>query len=357
MSAFGEIVSAARALEYVAPWRDLAARAEPNAFAEFEFVGPALSHFGGARVALVWASASRESLLAVAALTAPPLWMGFARVWRHEQAALPALLIDRSAGEAALVKLRGAVQAAFPFAAGFVIPDVAADAVVASVGGGVKHAAFHAQRRAAYDVAAPQAPNPRRRKEWARLERRLAERGRFEARVANDAAAVERFLALEANGWKGARGTALVQAPERAAFVRDMTAAFRASGRLAVHELTLDDATIASGLLLRSGRRAFFWKTAYDEAFAGYSPGVLLTNALTRQVSESGEVDIIDSCAAPDHPMIDHVWPGRLDFVDLAIAIGSSPLFEAWLAFERAAPKLRERAKRWLLPLMRRKRG
>jgi hypothetical protein len=114
---------------------------------------------------------------------------------------------------------------------------------------------------------------------------------------------------------------------------------------------------VASGVELRAGRRAFFWKIAYDEAFAAFSPGVLLTRALSNRLRQQSEVGLIDSCAAPDHPMIDRVWPGRLEFADFALPLGLSPMYSACLAFERAAPGLRDRAKRVILPMMRRKRS
>jgi CelD/BcsL family acetyltransferase involved in cellulose biosynthesis len=358
MAPFAEIVSAARALQHVDPWRELGAHAKPNAFAEVEFVAPALRHFGGVRVVLVWTGPSRERLIAAAAVTPPPLRLGFARIWRHEQAALAALLVNRDAADAAVAGLRDALSTAFPFAAGLIAPRMTPDdAIARAVAAAGSVVAFNPFKRAAFDVAAPSVPNAKRRKEWARLERRLSERGRVETRVSPGGQAFERFLALEAAGWKGARGTALVQAPERAAFARAAAADFSRCGRLAVHELALEGATIAAGVLLRSGRRAFFWKIAFDETFAAYSPGVLLTLAIARQAAESREVDLIDSCAAPDHPMIDHLWTGRLDFVDLALPFGGSPLFDPWLAWERAAPQLREQAKQALLPMLGRKRS
>jgi CelD/BcsL family acetyltransferase involved in cellulose biosynthesis len=354
MTPFGEIVSATHAAHYADAWRDLSARAAPNAFAEIEFLAPALRHFGGAQVALIWTGPDRAQLLAVAAVTPPPLRLGFARIWRHEQAALAALLVDREAALAALAGLRDVLTSAFPFAAGLIAPREPTDGVIARAAGVEP---FHPFQRAAFDVAAPRAPNAKRRKEWARLERRLAERGRLVMRVSPGMDAFERFLALEAKGWKGARGTALAQEPQRAAFARETAEGFASHGRLAVHELALDGATLAAGVVLSSGRRAFFWKIAFDEDFAAYSPGLLLTLAIARRAAEGSEIDLIDSCAAPDHPMIDHVWLGRLALVDLALPFRGSALFAPLLAWERAAPALRERAKRALLPMLRRKRS
>ena len=364
MPPFTEILSAADGLSHGDAWRDLARRAEePDPFAEIGFVGPAsrrLARARALRIALVWRGPERLLLLAAVVLQPPTLGLGFARVWRCEQAALGAATFDREAIAPALQAFVGALGSAYPFAAGLVIPRVATDGALARAAralGGDRFAAFSPLRRAAFEIGGEAEPGAKRRKEWARLERRLAERGTLENRVFADEAAFERFLALEAKGWKGARRTALNAAPERAAFAREMAAAFLEAGRLRVHELALDGEPVASGVELRAGPRAFFWKIAHDEAFAAYSPGVLLTRALSRRLVEEGEVGLIDSCAAPDHPMIDRVWPGRLEFCDIAIPLGAAPLFSSLLAWERAAPRLRQRMKQVVLPLLGRKRS
>ena len=131
----------------------------------------------------------------------------------------------------------------------------------------------------------------KRRKEWARLERRLAERGGW-TRASRRHRGLRALPRPRSKGWKGARGTALIEEPTRAAFAREAAEVSRATVALRVHELALDGAAIASGVELRAGRRAFFWKIAYDEAFAAYSPGVLLTRALSRRNGREGEVDV-----------------------------------------------------------------
>jgi hypothetical protein len=50
--------------------------------------------------------------------------------------------------------------------------------------------------------------------------------------------------------------------------------------------------------------------------------------------------------------MIERLWTGRLDFVDLAVARAVSPHFAASLAAERARLKLRERIKSVALSLL-----
>ncbi len=84
------------------------------------------------------------------------------------------------------------------------------------------------------------------------------------ARRDDVAAALETFLALEASGWKGARGTALAQNDGDASFIRRATAALAASGQCEIvtlarrrHAGRRRDRAAASGprVLLQDRRR------------------------------------------------------------------------------------------------------
>jgi hypothetical protein len=299
---------------------------------------------------LVWSSRSREALIGLVVLHNPPL--GPMRVWRSEQAGLAAMLWDRDALAPALEGVSRWLRARGH--AGVVWPAVEADGRFARelrALAGARLEAMNPRRRAALIPAGAEAfeagLDKKRRKEWARQARRLAEQGRLEPRVARDPAAIARFLALEAVGWKGARGTALAADSARRAFAREALEGFAREGALEIHELALNDTTIASGIVLRSGARAFYWKTAYDERFAEFSPGVQLTLTLSRALAASPGLALIDSCALENHPMIDRLWGGRLDLVDIALASpGRSWRFAASLAVERALADARDRVKR-----------
>jgi CelD/BcsL family acetyltransferase involved in cellulose biosynthesis len=347
-----ELAALGESARWAPAWRELAGRAEPNVFGDPAFVLPALRHLGGRRdiaLVLVWRDEKRAELSGVAAIEAPRFGAGLARVWRSEQAALGAAMFGREKTAQALEALIFWLGKRWPRSAGLIFPLV-------DPGGRFTQAAqnlgrtelFHRQSRAAQNFgggAPALGANGKRRKEWSRLERRLAERGRLETRVGAEDQAIARFLALEVLGWKGARGTALAADSRRVAFAREMLGNFSRAGQLRIHQLTLDGAAIAAGVELRAARRAFFWKIAYDETYAAYSPGVLLTRALTTRLAEDGAVDLVDSCAAPGHQMIERVWADRLDFVDLAVARAAGPYFAASLAAERARLNLRERIK------------
>jgi hypothetical protein len=49
------------------------------------------------------------------------------------------------------------------------------------------------------------------------------------------------------------------------------------------------------------------WKPAFDENFGELSPGVRLTLAMSRGLESDGGLSMADSCADPNHPMIDRL--------------------------------------------------
>jgi len=316
-------------------WRDLAARAgEPNAFAEPEFLIPALQRLASPRIRalLVWRDAERQSLIGLAAVAAPRLPFGLAALWRSEQAGLPAALFDRAAGVEALAAIVAAIRAWRPRPVGLRLPFAIADGSIAAAAAALaardrltlwdahrrSRAALILGGKADFDARL----DKRRRKEWSRQRRRLEELGPVESRVGADAAAIEAFLAVEKSGWKGARGSALDAHAARASFAREALAGFAARDRLEIHTLTLKGEPIAAAVALHSGDRAFYWKTAYDERFAAFSPGVQVTLDLSRRLEREPGLALADSCAIADHPMIDRAWRDRIELVDLALSLG-----------------------------------
>jgi CelD/BcsL family acetyltransferase involved in cellulose biosynthesis len=188
-------------------------------------------------------------------------------------------------------------------------------------------------------------------KELRRQRNRLAEHGEVSFHIARTpaevAAAAEIFLELEASGWKAQRGTALLQDAGDAAFVRRATVALAATGHCEIVTLRAGDVPVAAGVVLRHQDRAFFFKLGVDERFAKLSPGVQLTLDLTRHLCADPAIASADSTAAPDHPMINPIWRGRLAIGDVLIPLRRHdpvvPLIRAALALRQA---IREPARR-----------
>jgi len=162
-------------------------------------------------------------------------------------------------------------------------------------------------------------------KELRRQRNRLADHGSVAFEVARSpedvSAATEIFLALEASGWKGARRTALLQSDGDAAFIRRATKALAATGQCEIVTLRAGTTPVAAGVVLRHQDRAFYFKIGVDERFAKFSPGVQLTLDLTKHLCADPAINSADSTAAPDHPMINPIWRGRLAIGDALIPL------------------------------------
>jgi CelD/BcsL family acetyltransferase involved in cellulose biosynthesis len=187
----------------------------------------------------------------------------------------------------------------------------------------------------------------RRRKEADRQRRRLSEEGELTFHVAGEradvACALESFLELESAGWKGKMGTDLRSVSGAAAFIRDVATELAGMGAMRIATLQLSGRTVAAGIVAVSDGRAFYIKTAYDEALARFSPGLLLTLDLTKHLLDDPDVDDADSIAIADHPMIDRIWTARFPVVSAMIACrsGRDPIFGAIVRAERARERLR----------------
>ncbi|MER8437719.1 GNAT family N-acetyltransferase [Mesorhizobium sp. M1312] len=162
-------------------------------------------------------------------------------------------------------------------------------------------------------------------REFRRLKRRLADLGRLEHLVArgpeNIRHAIERFLTLEAAGWKGRERTAMAVDRYRAAFAREAVHRLAEQDLCRIHSLTLDDRTIASLIVFVEAGVAYTWKTAYDETLAAYSPGTLLMIEVTRQHLDDPNIMMTDSCAVPDHPVMSRLWTERRPIGTLVIGL------------------------------------
>lgn len=169
-----------------------------------------------------------------------------------------------------------------------------------------------------------QAVRAKKRKELRRQWARLGEEGTLTVdRLAPESditSWISEFLELELGGWKGANGSALGSAPETERFFREAMTAAHERGAVAMTALRIDGRAIAMLVTLLSGRGGFSFKTAFDESYARYSPGVLLQRESLSLLHDL-DLDWIDSCAAQDHPMIDSLWTGRRTVLTLALPL------------------------------------
>lgn len=170
-----------------------------------------------------------------------------------------------------------------------------------------------------------QALSGKKRKELRRQFNRLGELGKVTFTQQLDGADLpgwcDAFLALETSGWKGAAGSALGTHHATANLFREALAGAALRGKLERLTLSLNGEPLAMLATFLTPPGAFSYKTAFDERFARFSPGVLLQRE-NLSVLDRAEIRWTDSCAGADHPMIDHLWRERRPIGRLSIAIG-----------------------------------
>jgi CelD/BcsL family acetyltransferase involved in cellulose biosynthesis len=353
-------------------WRDLLDRAdEPNVFMAPRLLRHAAE--SGMRVValLAWQRSANERRLA-------GIW-GFSvgrprhaivplvalRAPAPEHAYLATPVIDRNCLDATLDTMFDAVASARHLPKSIVLNAMSAEGATAEAllrvlakRGSTYVRLKEAKRPKLVTGADPndyltQALSSSTRKKLRQHRRRLAERGELKSVVVSAPddvqKAVDAFLQLEAEGWKGRRGTALLNSPRDAAFARSMLTAFARSGEAFIHALELDGRPVSMQVVLRAGPAAFTWKTAYDEALRDVSPGMLLFEDYTKAFLESGEIASVDSCAY-DETSFMAGWQERQAVADLMICAkrGRSPGMACAASVNRHYGAAREAAKQTL---------
>ncbi len=318
----------------VEAWRDLLRRClETNIFLDPDFALPAFAYLRprNFKILVAFEPGAERRLLALMPLALPAMRFGLARVPVHKQAALGLPLLDRAEAARALDAALDAIRQLPAAPSALVFSDIPRDGPTFRLlsdrfADRSALRTFREYQRAALFPAAGAQVNrkTKARKNDSRLLRRLAEHGSLSYRTFRGTEAIgamAEFLALESAGWKGASRTALASAPERAAFAGAMAEGLARSGKLRVESLDLDGKAVAMGLIIEDAAATYFWKTTYDEAHAALSPGVLFVRELTNRLAAGRASVKIDSCAMPDHPMIDRLWPKRITLLDLGIAV------------------------------------
>jgi CelD/BcsL family acetyltransferase involved in cellulose biosynthesis len=370
-----EIVGAAKLAGLRAAWNDLLTRADaPNAFmdpallAAAQLTDPGSEHHallawkhieGRRQLVGIWTFAvshPRRSPLPVRVLSAP--------AFRHGYLATP--VIDRHCLEETLDAMLDAV-AHHP-----TLPKIVAlDAMGtdgATCGALVR---VLAQRDSALSIFErvrrpklqsdldgkaylEKAVSSSTRKKLRQHRRRLAENGALVSSIATAPAdvckAFEEFLAIEAAGWKGRNGTALLSSPTDAAFMRAAMAGLAENGAVSIHALHLDGKPVSMQIVARAGSAAFTWKTAYDEQFQDYSPGMLLLEDYTAAFLADKTISCVDSCSLDDTGFM-AAWTERQTVADLWIDArrGASLEFSVLSTLQKTYRDLRAAAKEAVL--------
>jgi hypothetical protein len=333
---------------FLAAWDTLSQRAsEPNAFYESWFLLPAMRNLdGGSKVKLftVWQGTPLQSpLIGLIPLLNEASYAGFpvtyCQNWLHHNAFLGSPLVRSGLEKIFWQQLLRFIDdqptsAMFLHFNGLVIGGPSQMALQKECSRTDRqYAQVHSKERAFLEGGLSAGAyfenivRGKKRKELRRQKARLAEQGDMRFSRIDDASGldgwIDEFLNLEAQGWKGKNGSALNCEPGTSSFFHEALHAAAEHGRLERLELRLDNQPLAMLVNFLCAPGSFSFKTAFDENYSRFSPGVLL------QIENLGllnreDIDWCDSCAAEGHPMIDSLWQGRRHIGRYSVAIGGT---------------------------------
>ena len=327
-------------------WDELAAHAlEPNPFYESWLLLPALDAFGletSFRLVTIWNGERLDALLPLErtrrfsrGLPLPALGS-----WRHRHCLLCTPLVRAEGAQETLAALLGWLRAggeAVSLVGLRYIPSEGAFSralIPALQAAGIRPLALNRYARPLLcrakngDAYINSFISAKERQELRRRERRLKEYGSLTSvalKPGDDVARwIEDFLRLEAAGWKGREGSAMVcnEANRRFA-VEAFTAAHR-RGRLEMVGLDLNGKPLARCTGFIAGEGAWAFKPAYDEAFAKFAPGVLAEVARIRNLHELPGVRWMDSFTDTDNTVLSRLWHDRMTVQSVVFATGAA---------------------------------
>lgn len=344
---------------FVAAWRDLGDHAaEPNIFAESWFLRPALDQFdafGRVKLFSLWDGDRLCGLMPLSTQQRYGRWpMPHVQNWLHHNAFLGTPIVRAGYEDQFWTEMLACLdnnpgQSLFLHINGLNIGGTVARALEnVCATADRRFALVHRTERAFLesgltpDSYFENAVRAKKRKELRRQKSRLAEMGALtfsrDQSGTGIAAWTEEFLTLEQRGWKGRSGSALASAPATRNMFIEVLAAACVAGKLERLDLRLEGKPLAMLVNFISASGCFSFKTAFDEDYARFSPGVLL-QIENLAMLDRPDIAWCDSCAAPGHPMIDSIWTGRRTIGRYSVAIGGASrraIFGAFLKTELA---------------------
>jgi CelD/BcsL family acetyltransferase involved in cellulose biosynthesis len=139
--------------------------------------------------------------------------------------------------------------------------------------------------------------------------------------LAQDPEAITKFIELEAAGYK-ADNIALAAVPGDSQYFGEMCARFAQQRRLHVLSLEAKGVTLAMLIWLRAEDGYFQVKTAYDERYRRFGPGILLQLDSFSFFHEQTDASWLDTCASPDNETFLTLFPDRTHISTLLFSLG-----------------------------------
>jgi hypothetical protein len=108
--------------------------------------------------------------------------------------------------------------------------------------------------------------------------------------------------------------------------------------------IDVDGAPVAMLVNFLTAPGSFSFKIAFDEAYARFSPGVLIQIA-NLDILDRSDIAWMDSCAVENHSMINSLWGERRTLVRLTVPL-AGPRRRLTFALCRLAERLAARVRR-----------
>jgi len=343
--------------EFVAAWETLASNAcEPNPFFEHWFVLPSLNAFGSGGSVFFLAHYSHGQLTGLLPVGRARNYYGYpiphATSWLHDNAFCGAPLVahghERQFWRGMFEHLDQHPKSAMFLHVPHLPAEGPLQAALSDVLFEQSRASFavlnNSRALLASDLSSgeylSQSMSTKKRKELRRQHKRLSEEGVLTFVRHDDAKDVEQwttdFLALEAAGWKGEAGSSLAGSSHTSSFFKETLAQSANAGKLERLTLVLDDRPIAMLANFITVPGVYSFKTAFDEAYARFSPGMLI-QLENLALLDRDDIKWADSCASEGHPMIERLWREKRTLKGYNIAIGGTlrrAVFRTLMAYE-----------------------
>ena len=343
-----KVLTSLEVMKAIAPaWENLAAAAiEPNPFYEPWMLLPALDAFGlekNFRLVTVW---SGERLDAVLPLERKGSFKGLPlpalTSWRHRHCLLCTPLVRAEGAAETLAALVGSLDA--PLVNLQYIPGdgpfyraLTAAGVRCTVLDGYSRPVL--RRAKDGETYINEFISRKERQEVRRREKRLQEQGELThvaLRPGEDIGRwIDEFLRLEASGWKGKEGSAMICSEANRRFATEVFTAAYQRGRLEMVGIDLNGKPLGRCTGFIAGEGSYAFKPAYDEAFAKFSPGIIAELARIRNLHQLPDVQWMDSFTDANNSVMSRLWKDRLTVQSVAfgtnkagaLALAALPFF------------------------------
>lgn len=322
--------------EFESRWARLETNSvEGNAFLSPHFVIPAVNHLDGAYdqkpLILAVESADGSQLLAIGLFEVSRnsrlLPMTHLQSWRCEHTLFDGLLVDKQNGAEALVALFEWLSKQGRRWQGIAFTDRSADSelndMLETAAARTNATWFEDWTRERAVISIDEVPedcrqtlySKNRRRTFRRAEKQLAKFGdvKFSYAGREDRAEddVQAFLELEAMGWKGEEGTALLSSPGPEKFCRELATRLAAEKNLVIYQCLVDSVPVASAFNMRSANDLFCFKIGWNPEFASGSPGILNELHFLQSTRQNlADIRLADSCSKVGS-YVEDVWPWK----------------------------------------------